>query len=85
MDGESRKHELRRNPSKSTTSIQKEDYAAHATVELAVVDRGDAVANRGGSGSNKKEFDGEHRWTARERTVIASMEQNLNKSEKHKS
>ena len=32
------------------------------------------------SGSHEKEFEGEHRWTARDGTVIARMEQYLNKS-----
>ena len=32
-------------PGKSTASIQKEDYGAHATAELAVVDSGYAVTN----------------------------------------
>ena len=33
------------------------------------------------SGSYEKEFEGEHRWAARERTVIARMEQDLNKND----
>ena len=33
------------------------------------------------SGSYETEFEGEHRWTARDRTVIAIMEQYLNKSD----
>ena len=33
------------------------------------------------SGSCEKEFEGEHRWAARDRTVIARMEQDLNKND----
>ena len=33
------------------------------------------------SGSCEKEFEGQHRWNARDRTVIAKMEQYMNKSD----
>ena len=33
------------------------------------------------SGSCEMEFEGEHRWTARDRTVIARMEQYLNEND----
>ena len=33
------------------------------------------------SGSYETEFEGEHRWTARDREVVARTEQHLNKSE----
>ena len=33
------------------------------------------------SGSFEKDFEGEHRWTAPDRTVIARMEHHLNKSD----
>ena len=45
MCGESRRCELLRDASESTTGIQKEDDAAHATAELVLVYQGCAVAN----------------------------------------
>ena len=33
------------------------------------------------SGSCEMEYEGEHRWTARDRTVIARMEQYLNEND----
>ena len=44
LGGESRRCELRRDASESTTDIQ-EGHAAHATAELVLVNRGCAVAN----------------------------------------
>ena len=44
LGGESRTDELRRDASESTTDIQKDDDAAHAMAELALVNRGYAVA-----------------------------------------
>ena len=43
--GESRRHELRMDASRSTTDIQEEDVSAHATGELVLVNRAYAVAN----------------------------------------
>ena len=36
-------------------------------------------------GAYGKEYEGEHRWTARDRTVIAKMEQYLNESDNMRS
>ena len=36
------------------------------------------------SGSGEMEYEGEHRWTARGRTVIARMEQYLNENDNMK-
>ena len=44
LGGESRRDELRRDASESTTDIQKDDDAAHAIAELALVNRGYAAA-----------------------------------------
>ena len=36
------------------------------------------------SGSSEKEFEGQHRWNARDKTVIAQLEQYLKKSDSTK-
>ena len=61
---------MRRDASKSTTDIQKEDDAAHATAELVEAMQWRTEMEDQGSG-----------WNARERIVIAKMKQYLNDSD----